>query len=147
MRRRSKLGAVAGLIAGAVLLVPVLWLYAPGIDEYLGVMTGRALSLVRNHKEDGATIDQLVAAKYHDVRWRAYHRDFLGETYVRCEAVGQGGAPVTMVWVVMTTLSRRGVHANVTTVATAHTVSAYNIAPSLYQAGHKLYRSPDVANW
>lgn len=145
MKRRWKLLAVAVVVA--VLLVPVLWLYAPRIDESLGLMTGRAMSLVRDHKENGSTIDQLVTAKYHKVRWSAYHRDFLGETYVRCEAVDSTNASVTMVWVVMKTTSWSGIHGRLSTVATAHTVSAYDISPSLYQPGHKLHRSPDFANW
>jgi len=144
---RKRVVTLAVVVGFVVLLVAVLWLFAPGLDETVGLMTGRALSLVRNHKQGGSTIGEIIAAQYKNVRWRAYHRDYLGETYVRCEAVDKSGTPVTMVWVVMTTAKRKGMYIDLATVTTAHTVSAYNVSPSLYQAGHTLYRSPDFANW
>lgn len=128
-------------------LVAVSWLFLPDLDQAVGLLTGRALRLVQNHVEDGETVKQIVLERFRNVRWHAYHRDYLGETYVRCDGVDRSGSPVAMVWVVMSVPERHGLAFHVRTIATAHTESAFNLAPSLYQPGHSLYGSADYANW
>lgn len=143
----GRLLPVALIGCAAMALVAVLWLFLPSVDESVGLLTGRALRLVQNHTEHGHTIREIVLANFRNVRWRAYHRDYLSETYVRCDAVDRNGSPVAFVWVVMTIPERHGLRFHVHTIATAHTESAFNLAPSLYEPGHTLYGSPDYANW
>jgi hypothetical protein len=131
----------------AIAFIAALWLFLPRIDESVGFFTGRALRVIQDHQDRGHTVRDIVLSKYKNVHWRAYHRDDVCETYVRCDALDRNGAPVVLVWVVMTLPERRGVLFHVRTIATAHTESAFNVAPSLYEPGHTLYGSPDYANW
>lgn len=147
IRSRFAVGVVAIALC-SVVVVPVLWLFLPDLDQAVGVLTGRALRLIQNHVENGKMVTQIVLERFGNVRWQAYHRDYLGETYVRCDAVDRSGSPVAMVWVVMMTPERNGVLAyHVRTITTAHNRAALDLTPDLYQAGHPTYKSPDMANW
>jgi len=143
--RTAFVAALATAIAIAVALV--VWFFSPRIDEQCGFLTGRALRLVQNHRNKGWAIAAIVESRFNNVRWQAYHRDYLTETYVRCYAVDRSGSPVEFVWVVMLIPEKKGVTPHWRTVATAHSRATYELAPSLYEPGHPLYDSPGYANW
>lgn len=147
LRKLSRLWLAVLVSCAVLVLLPVLWLFLPSVDESVGFLTGRALRLVQNHTEQGHSVRDIILANYKNVRWRTYHRDYISETYVRCDAVDRNGSSVAFVWVVMTIPERRGLAFHVHTIATAHTKSAFNLAPSLFEPGHTLYDSPDYANW
>jgi hypothetical protein len=139
---------IGGLVATAVISAGfALWLFLPDVDNQLGWLNGRGLKLIQDYEQDGIPVRELVTSQFKNVRWRSYHRDHLFETYVRCDGVTVKNDPVAMVWIVMILPERSGWVLRLRTVATAHTQSAFNVAPSLYDQGHHIYRSPDYANW
>ena len=123
------------------------FLFAPAVDQLFNLGTGRALRTVQNHREGSRTVKEIVERRYRSANWHAYHRDYLEETYVRCDAVTASGETVALVWVVIQTPKVQPWRPHITTVATAHDRAAYAIAPSLYIQGHTLSISPDYANW
>jgi len=147
MTSRIRALRMVGVATSGIAFLAALWLFLPALDQAVGFLTGHALRLVQNHVENRKTVRQIVLERFRDVRWQAYHRDYLGETYVRCDGIDRSGSSVVMVWVVMTIPERRGLACHVRTIATAHTKSAFKLAPSLYEPGHTLYASPDYANW
>jgi hypothetical protein len=58
-----------------------------------------------------------------------------------------GGAPVAMVWIVTWHFAVHRLQPAFLSTATAHNYAAYEVAPALYEAGHTLFKSPDMANW
>jgi hypothetical protein len=147
MRRWKATFCFIGAAIVAVVLVEILVLLAPGIDEQLNYLTRRSLNAVQDFRTNGRTVRDLVDARYRDARWTVFHRDYLTETYVRCDARDGGGAPVAMMWIVTWRFSVHRLHPAFKATATAHNYAAYEVAPELYQAGHTLFKSPDMANW
>jgi hypothetical protein len=130
-----------------VFLALAIMVFAPAVDDVVGGVSQNALSVVQNHKEGTASIKELVARHYRDPHWRAFHRDYLEETYVRCDASTNAGQPIGLVWVVISEPRMHGLLPTLQVTTTAHNRAAYELAPSLYQQGHILYGSPDIANW
>lgn len=135
----------AAIVVGA--LVEGFVLFAPSIDERLDYLTRRSLNEVQGFRTNGWTVRDLVDARYRNARWAAYHRDYITETYVRCDALDVGGAPVAMMWVVTWHLAVQRLRPTLEPLVTAHNLAAYQIAPALYVHGHPLFKSPDMANW
>jgi hypothetical protein len=129
----------------AVMLVEICVLLAPRIDERLNYLTRRSLNTVQNFRTNGRTVREVVDTRYRDARWTVYHRDYLTETYVRCDA-RDGKEPAAMVWIVTWHFAVDRLHPVFKPSTTAHNYAAYEIAPELYEAGHTLFKSPDMAN-
>jgi len=93
MRRRK--GSAIRRIIGVTIVVAILveaWvIFAPRIDERLNYLTRRSLNAVQYFRTSGRTVRDAVNARYRNARWTAYHRDYLTETYVRCDALDVGG--------------------------------------------------------
>jgi hypothetical protein len=134
---------VIGIVFGTLLFGIVAFFFSPAIDNRLGFVTGRALRTVQNHRENGVAIADLVNARFPRHRWSSRHRDYLSETYVRCDAESADGSRVGMVWIVTSEFESPF---RITMVATAHSAAALEIAPSLYVPGHRVYPSPYIAN-
>ena len=137
---------IAG-VGGPIVLLAIWLIFAPGVDDLVGGISGKALQVVQNHREGTKTVREIVASRYRNPKWRAFHRDYLEETYVRCDALTQFGEPVAMMWVVISQPEWNGLAPRVKFTATAHNQAAYIIAHSLYEKGHTLYGSADMGNW
>lgn len=132
------------LIVGCLTSVVAL-VFSPRIDEKLGIVTTHALASIQEHREGGRSVKEIVAAKYREPRWQAYHHDFLTETYVRCETLRSDGTTITLQWFVRAVPRLRpGLHLE-NKVATALNQDALSVAPSLREPGHPIYNSPDIA--
>ncbi len=141
------LGLPAAVVTGAFLLA-LVDVFAPFVDDATGgSVSNYALQLVQNHRESSKTVKQLVDERFRDVKWRAYHREYIQETYVRCDALTPSGKTVAMVWVVTCEPTVEHFRPRMKITAFAHTQSAFAVAPSMRVAGHPLYDSPDYANW
>ena len=140
---------LAGLLAWGFVLLAVGFvgylLWATTLDERLGVFTGHALASVQEHREQGRTVREIVEARYRNPRWRTYHQDEVTDTYVRCEAQRPNGTPITLQWFVRAVPRWRSGLRLVNTVAMAINQDALDVAPTLRQPGHPIYRSPDMA--
>jgi len=136
------------LVIGAPLVLLAFGaVIAPGIDDLVGGISRHALHVVQNHREGGTTVREIVAKRYRNPKWRAYHAEYADETFVRCDATGSTGQPVALAWVVISEPEWTGWRPRLRITATAHNHAAYDIAHSLCQKGHTLYGSADMANW
>jgi hypothetical protein len=83
VEERGVLIVLASLAVGA-LAMPVLliaWrIYAPVLDERLGIFTGRDLRLFLAQDVSGMTVGATIHARAGAIAWRASHRDWLSET-------------------------------------------------------------------
>lgn len=130
------------MILGVLLLLIAV---SPEVDRLLGIVTGHALRSIQQYSQDGKLIRDIVESRYEKSQWRAYHTEYLGDTYVRCTAFQTDGTVVTMQWFVRAKLSWSGGLSLKDIVMTAINEDALNIAPNLRQKGRPIYRSPDIA--
>ena len=135
------------VIGTPLVLFALAVIIAPGVDELVGGISRHALYMVQDHREGSRTVREIVAERYRNPKWRAYHSEYLEETFVRCDATSNTGQPIAMAWVVISEPEWSGWLPRFRVTATAHNHAAYDIAHSLYRPGHALYGSADMANW
>jgi hypothetical protein len=78
----------------------VLLVFGEGIDNRLGILTTSDLSYVKEYKQHGVPLQQLIARRYDIKAWNAKHTHELFWTLVECEArkIGRGNLNLLLAW-------------------------------------------------